>query len=78
MLFDFHRNPHSITKSRSTWSERTDTYRWMDRFSGRYRNAMVAGSIVVDGVDLIEGIDLRGDLFEQKSGTVSFGTPWYW
>lgn len=67
-----------ITKERFFWKEMTSAYKIMDRTIGRYRAADVAGSILVDGVDVTEGVELYGDLYDSKGGSTIIGEPWYW
>lgn len=50
----------------------------MARPIGRFRMADVVGSVVIDGVDVTEGIDLVGDLSDAKDGSRYSGQLWYW
>ena len=68
----------SITKQRYILKEMTSDYTLMDRSSGRFRVAEVEGSVVIDGVDVTEGIELVGDLSDAKGVSRYTGQLWYW
>ena len=62
-----------LQRYRSMYRDWTPSFRWTDHTSGKYRDATVVGSVVVDGVDLIEGIELAGAIDDSKYHSVQLG-----
>ncbi|MHB1018340.1 MAG: hypothetical protein ACYC2X_10720 [Coriobacteriia bacterium] len=67
-----------VDKQRFILKEMTSDYSIMDRSNGRYRVAEVEGSIIIDGVNVTEGIKLIGDLSDSKGGSRIIGEMPYW
>ena len=62
-----------LTTYKNRMLEWMDGYRWMNSSRGAYRECAIVGSFVVDGVDLIEGVELTGSIDKSKSHDVQFG-----
>lgn len=48
-------------------------YRIIDRFAGKYRPALVTGSLTIDGIELPATLDFTGEIAESKGMTILHG-----